>query len=255
MAVRSVEKGEAAADRIRRTGAVGRVEVRWLDVSDLGSVRAFAAQIEQLDVLINNAGIMGVPFSRSVDGYELQFATNHLGHFALTNLLLPVLTDRVVTVGSHAHRQGELVLDDLDFARRGYAAYPAYCQSKLAQVSFLGELHRRLRSSGSTVRSVGGHPGYTATAITVATGNRFFTELSRLGNALVGMKPSQGALSLLCASTLDIDSDTYLGPDRFGELLGRPTTVGRSPGASDPRIGRELWDLSEALTGVTFPGR
>ncbi len=253
LAARSTERGEAAAERVRRTGAPGRVEVRWLDVCDLGSVRAFAAQIDHVDVLVNNAGVMGSPLTRTEAGHELQFSTNHLGAFALTNLLLPVLTDRVVTVGSYAHKHGRLPMDDLNFEQRPYRRYPGYAQSKLAQVAFLGELARRLADAGSDVRSLGAHPGFSATSITAGTGVGAFTRFGQLGNLLVGMKPSRGAQSILCAATLDLPSDTYLGPDGMLELFGAPTTVGRSRTAGDPQIGRELWKRSEELTGVSFP--
>lgn len=253
LAARDLERGAAAAERVRRTGAEGRVEVRHLDVCDLASVREFAAGVDRVDVLINNAGVMGTPLQRTAAGFELQFATNHLGPFALTNLLLPVLTDRVVAVGSFAHLHGRPVLDDLNFERRRYRRYPGYAQSKLAQVSFIGELARRLDAVGSTVRSVGGHPGFSATAITAGTGLPAFTRFGQLGNLLVGMKPSKGALPILCAATLDLPSGTYVGPDGFLELFGHPTVVGRSRRASDPRLGEELWKRSEELTGVSFP--
>ena len=126
-------------------------------------------------MLINNAGVLGVPFSLSPDGVELHFATNHLGHFALTNLLLPRLTDRVVVVGSRSHLSGVLDLDDLDWQRRGYQAYAAYAQSKLANMLFLAELQRRLTAAGSTLRATGAHPGSTATAITSSSGSRLKT--------------------------------------------------------------------------------
>lgn len=253
MAVRSIAKGEAVAERVRRTGARGRVEVRWLDVADLGSVRAFAHDLDHLDVLINNAGIMAIPQARSVDGFELQFATNHLGHFTLTNLLLPVVTDRVVVVGSAAHRGGTLDLGDLDFERRGYQSYAAYAQSKLANLLFMSELHRRLVANGSVLRVTGAHPGYTATGIQLRTGNSLFTQLSTLGNTLLAMKPSQGVLPILGAATLDIEGNSYLGPRGLGELLGRPTDVGRSRAASDPDLAARLWRKSESLSGVGFP--
>ena len=253
MAVRSTAKGEECAARVRRTGAAGTLEVRRLDVSDLASVRAFTAELDGADVLVNNAGIMGGPPARSADGFELQLATNYLGHFALANLLLPRLTDRVVTVSSHAHRHGELDIEDLMLERRGYHPYRAYAQSKLAGVVFLGELHRRLTAAGSSLRSTGGHPGYTATGIQGGTGSGWFTRLSGLGNALIGMKPSQGALPLLYAAARDVPGNSYLGPDGPGELWGRPAPVGRSTAATDPALGRELWAASERLTGVAFP--
>ena len=153
LAVRNPEKGEAVARELR-----GSTEVRRLDVADLASVRSFAEETGPVDVLINNAGVMAVPFARTTDGFESQLATNHLGHFALTNLLLPKLTDRVVVVGSAAHKSGHIDLDDLNWERRPYRAYPAYAQSKLANLLFLAELQRRLTAHGSTLRATAAHP-------------------------------------------------------------------------------------------------
>lgn len=253
LAVRTPGKGEAAAERIRRTGARGTVDVRRLDVSDLASVRAFAADLDGLDVLVNNAGVMALPESRSVDGHELQLATNHLGHFALANLLLPKLTDRVVVVGSNSHKHGEVDPDDLDFARRGYRPYAAYAQSKLANLLFLGELQRRLSDAGSSLRATGGHPGYTATGIQGGTGNKAFTRLSHLGNALFGMRPWQGALPVLYAATMDVPGDSYFGPSGPGELIGWPRPVGRAAAANDADLARVLWARSVSRTGADFP--
>src|SRR5690606_36888279 len=148
------------------------------------SVRAFAEQVERLDVLVNNAGIVAVPFSTSPDGVEIHFATNHLGHFALTNLLLPRLTDRVVVIGSQAHRRGRLDLDDLGWQRRRYRPFAAYAASKLANLLFLAELQRRLTAAGSTLRAVGAHPGSTATAITGSTGSSLKTWVGAVGHRL-----------------------------------------------------------------------
>jgi NAD(P)-dependent dehydrogenase (short-subunit alcohol dehydrogenase family) len=253
LAVRTPGKGDAAAERIRRTGARGTVEVRRLDVSDLASVRGFAAELDGLDVLINNAGVMALPESRSTDGFELQLATNHLGHFALANLLLPKLGDRVVVVGSNSHKHGELDPDDLDLDRRGYRPYAAYAQSKLANLLFLGELQRRLTEAGSSLRATGGHPGYTATGIQGGTGSQAFTRLSDLGNALFGMRPWQGALPILMAATKDVPGDSYFGPSGPGELVGWPRHVGRSSAAKDADLARVLWARSASRTGVNFP--
>ncbi|GAB3767243.1 NAD(P)-dependent dehydrogenase (short-subunit alcohol dehydrogenase family) [Nocardioides ginsengisegetis] len=252
LAVRSLEKGEQVAAPLRAS-LVGSVEVRRLDVSDLSSVREFAAGVGDVDVLVNNAGVLGLPFARSVDGFELQLATNHLGHFALANLLLPRITDRVVVVASQSHRSGELDLTDLDWTRRGYRPYAAYASSKQANLLFLGELQRRLTAAGSRLRATGAHPGYTSTAIQAGTGSAAFTRLAGIGNALLGMPPWQGALPTLYAGTMDVPGNTYLGPHRFRELNGWPVPVGRSRNASDPDLARALWAESESLTGVAFP--
>jgi NAD(P)-dependent dehydrogenase (short-subunit alcohol dehydrogenase family) len=248
LAVRNPDKGAAVAREL-----AGSTEVRRLDVSDLASVRSFAEETGQIDVLVNNAGIMAVPFARTADGFESQLGTNHLGHFALTNLLLPKLTDRVVVVGSAAHRSGRIDLDDLNWERRPYRAYPAYAQSKLANLLFLAELQRRLTAHGSTLRTTGAHPGYTSTALQGGTGNRVFTWLSDLGNTLVGMPAWQGALTTVYAATMDLPGNSYVGPQGPGEMLGWPTLVGRSPAASDPELAKALWARSEELTGTSFP--
>ena len=248
LAVRNPEKGAAVARRLR-----GDVEVRRLDVADLSSVRAFAADVGAVDVLVNNAGVMGVPFARTVDGFETQIATNHLGHFALANLLLPRLTDRVVVVGSASHRSGDLDVDDLSWERRGYRPYAAYAASKLANLLFLAELQRRLTAAGSTIRATGAHPGYTSTGIQGGSGNRLFTRVSDLGNALLGMPAWQGALPTVYAATMDVPGNSYLGPHRWRELNGWPTMVGRSAAATDPDLAKALWARSEALTGARFP--
>ena len=252
LAVRNPQKGETVAEPMRAS-LTGSVEVRRLDVADLSSVRAFAAEVGPVDVLVNNAGVLGVPFARTVDGFETQLATNHLGHFALANLLLPRLTDRVVVVGSQSHREGELDLTDLDWARRGYRPYAAYAASKQANLLFLGELQRRLTEAGSTLRATAAHPGYTSTAIQSGTGNAAFTWLAGIGNRLLGMPAWQGALPTLYAATMDLPGNSYVGPHRFRELNGWPTLVGRSPNAGDPDLARELWAVSESLTGVAFP--
>ncbi|WP_323791423.1 oxidoreductase [Nocardioides sp.] len=247
LACRSIERGAEAARTL-----VGDVEVAALDLSDLASVRTFAHQVGDVDVLVNNAGVMGMPFTRSADGIELQFATNHLGHFALTNLLLPRLRDRVVVVSSIAHRKGDLDLDDLDWTRRSYSGFAAYAQSKLANLLFLAELQRRLTAAGSTLRATGAHPGSTATGITGHTGNRWATAVGGWGHGLVGMTPAQGALPTLHAATRDVPGNTYLGPDRLRETRGRPTGVGRSRAALDAELAGALWARSEELSGVRF---
>lgn len=252
LAVRNEKKGADAAVLVAERAA-GRVDVRRLDVSDLSSVREFAAGIGVVDVLVNNAGVMGLPFGRTVDGHETQIATNHLGHFALTNLMLPELTDRVVVVASASHHSGDLDVDDLDWERRGYRPYSAYAASKLANLLFVAELQRRLTVVGSTLRVTAAHPGYTSTGIQGGTGNRAFTRLSEVGNALLGMPAWQGALPTVFAATMDLPGNSYAGPHRFRELNGWPSLVGRSRAAADPDLAKALWARSEELTGTTFP--
>ena len=251
LAVRDVAKGERVAATF-----TGEREVRRLDLTDLASVRAFAdAWTGDLDILINNAGIMAVPEGRTVDGFELQIGTNHLGHFALTNLLLPNVTDRVVTVASGAHRLGAIDLQDLNWERRGYNAWRAYGQSKLANLLFTAELQRRLGAAGSSVRATAAHPGYSATHLQGNTGSRLQTALMGIANRVVAQSDAQGALPSLYAATQDIPGGSYVGPDGIGEFRGHPKLVDRSKAAKDAATARGLWDLSERLTGVSWPAR
>ena len=248
LAVRDQAKGETVA-----AGLAGRVEVRRLDVADLASVREFAAALGPVDVLVNNAGVLAVPYALSVDGFETHLATNHLGHFALANLLLPRLRDRVVVVTSHAHRAAELDLDDLGWQRRPYRPFTAYASSKLANLLFAAELQRRLTAAGSTLRVAAAHPGSTATGITANTGSRAKTWVGSWGHRLVGMPTWKGALPTLYAATMDVPGNTFIGPGGPLEMTGWPTGVGRSQDACDPDLARRLWERSEELTGVRFP--
>jgi NAD(P)-dependent dehydrogenase (short-subunit alcohol dehydrogenase family) len=229
------------------------VEVRRLDLADLSSVRRFAEEWQgDLDVLVNNAGIMAVPQSRTVDGFELQIGTNHLGHFALTNLLLPAVTDRVVTVSSGVHRSGRIDLDDLNWERRRYSRIGAYGQSKLANLLFTLELERRLIADGSSVRALAAHPGYAATNLQSGFG-RVGDRVAGLANRLFAQTDEQGALPTLYAAVADLPGNSYVGPDGRSELRGYPALVGRSAAASDPELAKKLWSLSEDLTGVRYP--
>ncbi|HEY6887720.1 MAG TPA: oxidoreductase [Solirubrobacter sp.] len=249
LAVRNTAKGEAAARTIQ-----GDTEVRALDLADLASVRAFAAAThEDVDVLINNAGVMNVPLQHTADGFEMQIGTNHLGHFALTNLLLPRIKDRVVTVASGAHRYGKIRLDDLNW-EQGYKRHAAYGQAKLANVLFMAELQRRLDEAGSSVRSVGAHPGWAATNLQSRSGSRIEDTLMGIGNRLFAQTGDMGAEPTLFAATADVPGNSYAGPDGRFEMRGHPTLVSRSAAATDEETARKLWNLSENLTGTSFGG-
>jgi len=249
LAVRDPERGERAA------GAVpGDSEVRQLDLANLSSVRAFAeAWSGPLDVLVNNAGVMAVPQGRTADGFELQLGTNHLGHFALTGLLLPSITDRVVTVSSGAHRMGRIDLDDLNWDRRRYRRWPAYGQSKLANLLFTMELERRLTEAGSPVKALAAHPGWAATNLQGRSGVRVLDAAMRVANRFFAQTDAMGALPTLYAAVEDLPGGSYVGPDGRAEQRGHPTLVGRSAAAQDAEVARRLWERSEELTGVHFP--
>ncbi|MBU6335760.1 MAG: SDR family NAD(P)-dependent oxidoreductase [Chloroflexi bacterium] len=228
-------------------------DLRELNLADLASVRAFAAGCDgPIDVLINNAGVMGVPLQRTPDGFELQIGTNHLGHFALTGLLLDRIRERVITVASSAHRIGTIRLDDLNWARE-YRPWPAYGQSKLANLLFTSELQRRLSAAGSAVRAIAVHPGYAATALQSKTQDRVQDALMRLLNRVIAQSDEQGAWPTLYAVVADIPGDAYVGPGGWGELRGSPKLVDRSAAARDTATARRLWALSEELTGVRSP--
>jgi NAD(P)-dependent dehydrogenase (short-subunit alcohol dehydrogenase family) len=248
LACRNVEKGTTAAATM-----TGDVHVRRLDLADLSSVREFAAGISPIDVLINNAGVMAIPFTDTADRFEMQFGTNHLGHFALTGLLLPKITRRVLTVASPAHRFGRVDLDDLDWHRRGYGPWKAYAQSKLANLLFAFELQRRLTASRSRVQSVASHPGYSHTELGSHYERWPLRWLMPLGDRIGAAQPAwMGALTTLYAATMDVPDGAYVGPNWPGELRGYPTLVGTARRARDAELARRLWQKSEELTGVHF---
>ena len=249
LAVRDTGKGQAAAARM-----TGRVAVRALDLADLSSVRAFAEATEgPVDILVDNAGVMATPMRRTADGFEMQIGTNHLGHFALTNLLLPLVTDRVVVVSSGLHRSGRIDLDDLNWEHRAYKPWQAYSQSKLANLLFVLELERRLIAAGSAIRAVAAHPGYAATNLQGRTGNPFSNVIGAIGNRLIAQSDTMGALPTLYAATADVPGGTYIGPNGFQHMRGYPAIDVPAPQALDADVARRLWDLSEQLTGVTWP--
>lgn len=247
LAVRNTERGEQVASEFS-----GSTEVRPLDLTDLASVRAFAdAWDGDIDILVNNAGVMATPESRTKDGFELQIGTNHLGHFALTGLLIDHVTDRVVSVASGAHRMGKIRLDDLNW-EKGYQRWPAYGQSKLANLLFISELQRRLEQAGSPVRALAAHPGYSSTHLQSNTGSGLQNGLMAIGNKVFAQSDEQGAWPTMYAATQDLPGDTYIGPDGMFEMRGHPKAVDRSGAAKDAETARELWELSEQLTGVSF---
>jgi len=252
LAVRSPARGEAAAATLK-----GTTEVRPLDLASLESVRAFARDWgSPVDLLINNAGVMIPPLSRTADGFELQFGTNHLGHFALTNLLLPSITagGRVVTVSSGAHQLGRIDFDDPNWERRRYHRWRAYGQSKLANLLFTFELQRRLTDAGSRMRSNAAHPGYAATNLQSHSGSKFWDwALADLLNRFA-QDAAGGALPTLYAATADIPGNSFAGPGGRMGSGGAPKLVGRSARARDAATARRLWTLSEQLTGVSYPG-
>jgi NAD(P)-dependent dehydrogenase (short-subunit alcohol dehydrogenase family) len=249
LAVRNTDKGQAAASQM-----TGSTEVRRLDLASLESVREFAAGwSDPIDILINNAGIMIPPLSRTADGFELQFGTNHLGHFALTNLLLPHVTGRVVSVASGAHRMGSIDFDDLNWERKSYKAWRAYGQSKLSNLLFTAELQRRLIGAGSEVLATAAHPGYSATNLQSHSENRLMEVLMVIGNRVIAQDDKGGALPTLYAAVADVPGNSYAGPSGFMEGRGAPKLVGRSKEALDEGVARRLWDVSEQLTGVSFP--
>jgi NAD(P)-dependent dehydrogenase (short-subunit alcohol dehydrogenase family) len=246
LAVRTPSKGEAAAAQM-----TGQVEVRQLDLQDLASVRRFADGVDKVDVLINNAGIMASPYAVTADGFESQIGTNHLGHFALTNLLLPKLTDRVVTLSSMAHWPGRIDFDDLNWKHRRYSPWLAYGQSKLANLLFTSELQRRLESVGSPLRALAAHPGYSHTNLQGASGRKLGDALMSAATRVVATDADYGARQTLYAASQELPGNTFVGP-RFG-YVGRTQPVRRSRRAQDPATATALWELSEQLTGIKFP--
>jgi NAD(P)-dependent dehydrogenase (short-subunit alcohol dehydrogenase family) len=245
LAVRDVERGHAAARQLP-----GTVEVRPLDLARLSSVRAFAADWSgPVDLLVNNAAAVP-PDQRELteDGFERQFGVDHLGHFALTGLLLGHLTGRVVTVASQAERLGRLDLDDLTWERRPYRSSAAYNTAKLANLLFTAELQRRLDAAGSAVRAQAAHPGFVATAIYREGG-----PVARTAVRLLAQNADQGALPVLYAAVADLPGNSFAGPRHLAHMRGAPELIKRSATARDAGLARRLWDISARLTGVTWP--
>ncbi len=263
MACRNLDKGERAADAVTAAVPGAEVEVSPLDLADLGSVRefaeAFASEHERLDLLINNAGIMAAPRRRTADGFESQFGTNHLGHFALTGRLLSRLLaasePRVVTVSSNAHRMGRINFSDLQGERR-YIRWLAYGQSKLANLMFCFELQRRASEAGAALRSMAAHPGYARTNLQFAAPPVYERVAMAVTNVVVAQSAEMGALcSLYAATSVDLPGGSFVGPDGFMEGRGHPHVVTAAPKAYDEVAWQRLWEESERLTGVAYEFR
>jgi NAD(P)-dependent dehydrogenase (short-subunit alcohol dehydrogenase family) len=261
LACRSTAKAEQAAASIRTAVPRAALEVEALDLASLGSVHEFAQRRAgsggALDLLINNAGIMAAPRRVTVDGFESQFGTNHLGHFALTGLLLPALlrapAPRVVTLSSGLHRSGTISFDDLQGEQK-YSRWGAYGQSKLANLMFCFELQRRSTEAGDVLRSLAAHPGYASTNLQFAAPDRFYEKAFMwAGNRLFAQSADMGALPTLYAATASgVPGGTFIGPGGFAEQRGYPKIVTAARKAYDEEAWRRLWEVSEQLTGVHY---
>jgi NAD(P)-dependent dehydrogenase (short-subunit alcohol dehydrogenase family) len=245
LAVRDTAKGRVAAQEIG-----GAVEVRELNLAELRSIREFAETwTGPIDVLINNAGVGDRGLKRTADGFEMMFGTNHLGHFALTNLLLKNITDRVVTVASQAERMARLDLDDPNWHKRPYQGSRAYNDSKQANLLFTAELQRRLSASGSSVRALAAHPGFVSTNI-YATDEPRRANFWSVFNRVLAQDANQGALPVLYAAVADLPGDSFTGPKHLMHMRGGAELIAQSRTAQDPELAKRLWTVSEQLTGV-----
>ncbi|MFN8473737.1 MAG: oxidoreductase [Anaerolineae bacterium] len=264
LAVRSVDKGEQAAASIRQETPKAAVEVMALDLADQASVRSFAeaflARGEALPILVNNAGVMALPYHTTADGFEVHFGTNHLGHYALTGLLLPAIMAapgaRVVTVSSSLHTRGRVNFDNLD-GKDSYSEWGAYSQSKLANLLFAYELQRRFAANQVDAISVGCHPGYAATNLQHAgprmSGSRLRAAFMSVGNRLFAQSAAMGALPTLYAATApDVNGCDYIGPTGMGGSRGYPDKVSSNAASYDEALAKRLWQVSEGMTGVHY---
>src|SRR4051812_21940576 len=264
MTSRNPARGADAEQRLRADVPGADVHLEALDLASLASVREFAARVraayDGLDILVNNAGVMAIPRATTADGFEMQFGTNHLGHFALTGLLLPALLEqkdsRVVTVSSSGHKAGTINFNDL-LSEKSYWSWRAYTQSKLANLLFAYELQRRLTAAGATTISVAAHPGYSATNLQAVgpqqSGNKVMGLLMNLGNVVFGQSADDGALPQLYAATAsDVEGGQYFGPSKLLESRGAPKLVDSTSRSKDPETAARLWSVSEELTGVRY---
>ncbi|MBI5878149.1 MAG: SDR family oxidoreductase [Chloroflexi bacterium] len=264
MACRDEGRGQRAADAIRAGQPDAALAVMPLDLADLSSVRrfadAFTARHDRLDVLLNNAGVMAIPYRTTADGFEMQFGTNHLGHFALTGRLLDALRRtpgaRVVVVSSGMHRRGRVAFDDLQ-SKRAYSRYGAYGQSKLANLLFAYELNRRFAANGVPAIGVGAHPGYAATNLQTAgarmDGARMTETITNAVTNLVAQSSAMGALPLMYAAAAPgVSGGDYIGPTGLAGMRGYPGQAKSSTASHSRADAARLWESSEQLTGVSY---
>ncbi|HWA67853.1 MAG TPA: oxidoreductase [Mycobacteriales bacterium] len=262
VASRSDVRGKEAVARIVAAVPDADLDLRGLDLADLSNIRAFADGLRSsyptIDLLINNAGVMAIPRSLTADGFEMQFGTNHLGHFALTGLLLPSLlaapAARVVTVSSTAHKPGHIDFDDL-MAERRYRRWNVYSNSKLANLLFTYELQRKLVAAGSAAIAVAAHPGTSATnLVTVSAQDSLIKRIVMpAGARLISQSAAKGALPQLYAATApDVKGGEYFGPNGIAESFGYPKRVDSIPESKDPDVASRLWSVSQTLTGVSY---
>lgn len=255
IAVRNMEKGKTAADNIKNTHKNAKVKLMNLDLAELNSVRSFAAAFKEkynrLDLLLNNAGVMMPPYSKTKDGFELQLGTNHLGHFVLTSLLVDLLKNtqgsRIVNVSSNAHKFGNILFNDINWEKRKYSSWRSYGDSKLANLYFTYELKRRFENAGINIIVASAHPGWTATDLQRHSG------IFEFFNGIFAQKISMGALPILYAATMpDVKSGYYYGPSGWQEWRGYPKKTESNQLSHNKNIAAELWAVSEELTHTDF---
>jgi len=265
MACRDPQRAQAAADEVRKVAPDAKLELESLDLASLASIEAFAKKLAStrpvLDGLINNAGIMAIPRRTTADGFEMQLGTNHLGHYALSLRLLPLLeaakAPRLVSVASTAHKFGSMNFDDL-MGEKSYSSWGAYGQSKLANLLFIYELARKLAAAGKKTIAVAAHPGYAATNLqgvgAKMTGSKFSAWIMDVGNSVMAQGADMGALPTLYAATAsEVKSGDYFGPDGFLEFKGHPRKCDSNAKSKDTTAAAKLWEVSEKLTGVRLP--
>jgi len=264
VASRDANKGQEAVRKLQSGRPKGSVSFMQLDLASLAAISGFATnyakQYKTLDLLINNAGVMHLPYRETADGFEMQFGTNHLGHFALTGLLLPTILKtpkaRIVTISSGLHHSGHINFDDLN-GKQNYNEYKAYSQSKLANLLFTYELQRKLKAHGANAMAVAAHPGYSATNLQFGaarmTGSALRERMMQVANTLLAQSAAMGALpTLMAATSPTLQGGEYIGPKGFQEMRGYPVVVKSNTESNDLSVAQRLWTVSEELTGVKY---